>query len=195
MADVELVIKIPKDKLWSIKNEPIKQNFSIYELASYIDKGIPIPEGHEKIVDEVEEKAYNRGLNEAWDAARKIHDGQIPYEVFGLDKTGNGFTYASPLNWGENITAQEAIAKIKAYEEKQDETSKIKAGDEVRDVLYGHIGVVITDKPTTYDQISVWFPYYSHVQLVAIDNLIKTGKHYSQISEVQEELRGAGNDE
>ncbi len=69
--------------------------------------------------EEAEEKAYNRGLNDAWKAAKKIHDGQISYEVFGLDKTGNGLSYASPLNWGETITAQEVIAKIKAYEDKQ----------------------------------------------------------------------------
>ena len=141
--------------------------------------------------EEAEKKAYNRGLNEAWDAARKIHDGQIPYEVFGLDKTGNGFTYASPLNWGENITAQEAIDKIKAYEEKQDEASKIKAGDEVRDDVYGHIGVVITDKPSNLDQISVWFPDYSHVQLIDINHLIKMDRNFPQIAEVLKELRGA----
>ena len=143
------------------------------------------------VIEEIEGKAYNRGLADAWDAARKIHDGQIPYEVFGLDKTGNGFTYASPLNWRETITVQEAIAKIKAYEEKQDEASKIKAGDEVRDDVYGHIGIVITDKPSKENRISVWFPDYSHVQLIAIDNLIKTGRHFSQISELQEELQGA----
>ena len=143
------------------------------------------------VIEEIEGKAYSRGLAEAWEAAKKIHDGQIPYEVFGLDKTGNGFTYASPLNWGETITAQEAIAKIKAYEDKQKQDTEIKAGDEVRDDVYGHIGVVITDKPSNLDRISVWFPDYSHVQLIAIDNLIKTGRHFSQISEVQGELRGA----
>lgn len=75
--------------------------------------------------EEAEKKAYNRGLNDAWEAARKIHGGQIPYEVFGLDKNGNGFTYASPLNWGETITAQEAIAKIKEYEDKQNNHKEI----------------------------------------------------------------------
>ena len=51
MADVELVIKIPESKLWSLKNEPIKENFNIYELASYIDKGTQLPKGHGRLID------------------------------------------------------------------------------------------------------------------------------------------------
>ena len=143
--------------------------------------------------EEAENKAYNRGLNEAWKAAKKIHDGQIPYEVFGLDKIGNGLSYASPLNWGETITAQEVIAKIKEYEDKQD--AEIKVGDEVKD-FYNHIGVVITDEPSQGSEfISVLFTNQSHVQLYPVKELIKTGKHYPQIAEVMKELRGAENDE
>lgn len=52
MADVELVIKIPESKLWSLKNEPIKENFNIYELASYIDKGTQLPKGHGRLIIE-----------------------------------------------------------------------------------------------------------------------------------------------
>lgn len=51
MADVELIIKIDESKLWSLKNEPIKENFNIYELASYIDKGTPLPKGHGALKD------------------------------------------------------------------------------------------------------------------------------------------------
>ena len=51
MADIELVIKIDESKLWSLKNEPIKENFNIYELASYIDKGTPLPKGHGRLID------------------------------------------------------------------------------------------------------------------------------------------------
>ena len=43
---MRIVIDIPESKLWSLKNEPIKENFNIYELASYIDKGTPLKTGH-----------------------------------------------------------------------------------------------------------------------------------------------------
>ena len=45
------MIDIPESKLWSLKNEPIKENFNIYELASYIDKGTPLPKGHGRLID------------------------------------------------------------------------------------------------------------------------------------------------
>ena len=48
---MQIVIDIDENKLWEIKNEPIKKNFNIYELASYIDKGIPLPKGHGGLVD------------------------------------------------------------------------------------------------------------------------------------------------
>ena len=51
MAEIELVIKIDESKLWSLKNEPIKENFNIYELASYIDKGVALPKGHGRLID------------------------------------------------------------------------------------------------------------------------------------------------
>lgn len=71
MADIELVIKIDESKLWSLKNEPIKENFNIYELASYIDKGVPLQKGHGKLIDADESlKAMN-----TWDK-------------FGFDHTG-----------------------------------------------------------------------------------------------------------
>lgn len=144
--------------------------------------------------EEAEKKAYNRGLNDAWEAARKIHDGQIPYEVFGLDKNGNGFTYASPLNWGETITAQEVIAKIKEYEDKQKQDAEIKVGDEVIGE-FGNKGIVITNVPSPLGDVSVWFSNQTHVQLYPVKNLSKTGRHFDAIAEVLAELRGAENDE
>ena len=138
------------------------------------------------------DRAYQRGLNEAWEAAKKIHDGQIPYEVFGLDKTGNGFTYASPLNWGEVITAQEAIAKIKEYEDKQKQDT-VQVGDEI--VLNGNashenekaIILAYDGKSYPYNVLmsngdSEW------IKEDAIE--CKTGRHFDQIAEVLEKMRG-----
>lgn len=66
MAEIELVIKIDESKLWSLKNEPIEENFNIYELASYIHKGIQLPKGHGRLIDEKEvyKKFYCRCLAE-----------------------------------------------------------------------------------------------------------------------------------
>ena len=144
--------------------------------------------------EEAEEKAYNRGLNEAWKAAKKIHDGQISYEVFGLDKTGNGLSYASPLNWGETITAQEVIAKIKKYEDKQKQDAEIKVGDEIR--LHDAIEVVTSVMSTglqTIDASGNTSTWYYHTY--PLETWKKTGRHFPQIAEVMKEMRGAENDE
>ena len=64
---------------------------------------------------------YKQGLNDAWDFARKICDiqnAQKIKEIFGAD--------ANYVLW--NVSASEAIAKIKAWEEKKHE---IKVGDEI----------------------------------------------------------------
>ena len=68
--------------------------------------------------EEAEKKAYNRGLNEAWEVARKIIDSvvnggyssDVLQEIFGV-------SIIRPIF--KHNTAAEAIAKIKAYEDKQ----------------------------------------------------------------------------
>ena len=76
---------------------------------------------------------YRRGLNDAWEAARKIFgyemDGGIP-----IDEVGRVFGYSEDATFCtadiiRHNTASEAIAKLKAYEEKQND--KIEVGDEV----------------------------------------------------------------
>lgn len=121
----EKVLNIMDSAKDNIRTQLDKAYKSGYEDAkSELGKNV-IDLAHKEI-----DRAYQQGLEDAWEAAKKIHDGQIPYEVFGLDKTGSGFTYASPLNWGETITAQEAISKIKDYE-KQQKQDAIQVGDEV----------------------------------------------------------------
>ena len=68
--------------------------------------------------EEAEEKAYNRGLNDAWDVTRKIiedvidggYSSDVLREIFGVSTVQTIFK----LN-----TASKAIAKIKAYEDKK----------------------------------------------------------------------------
>ena len=68
--------------------------------------------------EEAENTAYNRGLNDAWDAVRKIiepaDDGGYSFNV--LDTIFGESSISSIL---KHNTVSEAIAKIKAYEDKQ----------------------------------------------------------------------------
>ena len=69
---MQIVIDIDDSKLWEIKNEPIEKNFNIYELASYIDKGIPLPKGHGRLIDiSPYEKYFNVAIT--YDDGNHIH--------------------------------------------------------------------------------------------------------------------------
>ena len=78
------------------------------------------------------DEAYQRGLNDAWDVARKIavetDDGGVSisdlYKIFGTE---------SMCMIMKNNTVYDAIAKLKAYEDKQKDDDHIKVGDCVYD--------------------------------------------------------------
>ena len=78
--------------------------------------------------------AYKKGLNDAWECIKKL--------VFDKNDGGLTFTEIAEIFDGERLSAEilesysasEAIAKIKEYEEKQNQAdNEIKVGDEVVD--------------------------------------------------------------
>lgn len=118
------------------------------------------------------DEAYQRGLNDAWEAARKIAD--IPYgeekKVFGSD----GWTFIA------NHTAQEAIEEIRQYEQKKEE---IQVGDEVvstcgkavvHEVNEGNVYYIYADGERGYNPIN---------------QVRKTGRHFPEIVEVLQKMR------
>lgn len=77
---------------------------------------------------ELQNTAYQKGLEYAWEAAKKLFSSMADSDI---DK-------AFPIEWNNggfnalmNLQPQEAIAKLKAYEEKQKADDKIEVGDEV----------------------------------------------------------------
>ena len=129
------------------------------------------------------ENEYNRGLNEAWETAKKI----MRMDIFEKDAifAEIGKSTRSVIM---DMSASEAIAKIKEYEEQQKQDAEIKVGDEVV-MKYGYKGIVITDVPEG-GNISVWFPNCTHVQMYPVKDLSKTGRTFPQIAEVFTEMRG-----
>ena len=120
------------------------------------------------------ESDYQRGLDDAWEAARKIcnepEDGGLPagavVELFGRNGPILG------------CSAQNAINKIKAYEEQQ-KPDLIKVGDEVRsnNAISDHSGIVLALSPggnsakvLEKDGGMMW---------VAVNVLTKTGRHFN----------------
>lgn len=82
-----------------------------------------------KMIKEIKEEAYNKGLNDAWELARKLYDNKCDElgKIFGI--------WDSFYEIIRNCTPQEALAKLKSYED-----SKIEVGDVV--LIYGEEAVV-----------------------------------------------------
>lgn len=107
----------------------IEKNRDLKLEIGYINNHLSILEGLlRKERDDVQKQvneAYQRGLNDAWEAARKIvtwpDRSLVNSDTFDLDPGESIFT---------KYSASEAIAKLKAYEE-QKAKDEIKVGDEV----------------------------------------------------------------
>jgi hypothetical protein len=84
---------------------------------------------YREIRDELEKQAYQKGLSDAWDAARKIASDNAGrnYSIFGQHFT------VEILN---THSASECIEKIRQYEQEKDRQARIEYNfDEIKDVL------------------------------------------------------------
>ena len=128
---------------------------------------------------EAENKAYNRGLNEAWEAAGKL------YKI-SSDDFSKLFEMKSPYF---DFSIQEVLAKIKEYEDKQKQDAEIKVGDEVYSDAFDDKGIVTH---ITADKVACVCIICngSTMMKVGTIGLHKTGRHFDQIAEVLAEMRG-----
>lgn len=126
-----------------------------------------------ELIDELKQAEYNKGLNDAWEFMKKWDS--MNYE------TSNEMFSSTTLRSILNRTPQEALAKLKAYEEQ----SKIEVGDIL--LIYGEEAVVtrVVDEHANIlfgDGVTNNMP----VKELAGD---KTGKHID-IKSFLEQIRG-----
>lgn len=140
------------------------------------------------LAHEESNRAYQQGLADAWEAARKIILDKKGDTGLSLRELVQIFNTASTDKILKENTASEAIANIKEYEEQQKQDA-IQVGDEVT-TRFGKKGVVITNVPCEDGNICVWFPTCTHVQMYPVKDLSKTGRTFPQIAEVLKEMRG-----
>lgn len=136
--------------------------------------------------------AYRKGLEDAWEAARKIGSNSMcSLEEMGFDFSQCAVDDYNP-SWFvvKNYSASEAIEKIRQYEQEKEE--QIQVGDEV------------TPRETEYDDMIVtrlWKDDYDSdcIDAIGFDGRIcsflvsrvsKTGKHY-EIAEVLQKMKEA----
>lgn len=133
---------------------------------------------------------YQQGLDDAWVAAKKICTNwmisdQTLAEIFGQCKDIDTIMH-------EN-TAQEAINKLKAYEEQQ-KADEIKVGDEVCFVFAG--GETIEPFIVFSIKDDNGKKYYEGIQtsdgrwVSGGLKYYKTGRHFPQVAELLEAMKG-----
>ena len=130
---------------------------------------------------DLQDTVYQRGLDDAWEAAKKIVcDEKLDWNtLLHLFNRGN-FTGI----FGD-FSAAEAIEKLKAYEEKQKADDKIEVGDEIIPSYSDIAGVVtLIDSDTIY----VLWRDGSSTSMIKLKDVRKTGRHFD-IQSILEEMR------
>lgn len=136
------------------------------------------------IMEEKKNEAYQRGLADAWETARKIvtmpDRDFINSDILDLDPGESIFT---------KYTASEAIAKIKEYEDGKQE---IKVGDEVERILNGEVDskAVFLGDDDGYFRCLFWTGSCFTTLCYPKKQFRKTGRHFPEIAAVLEKMRG-----
>ena len=151
-------------------------------------------EAYDKCMDEAEmsayklyspkiDEAYQRGLSDAWDAAKKIGSNSMcSLEEMGFDFGQCVFNDYNP-SWYvvKNYSASECIEKIRQYE--QEKEGQIQVGDEV----------IIRDKTAVVTEITDRYVriMYSDGSCYALfsKGIVKTGRHFPEIAEVLQKMK------
>lgn len=139
----------------------------------------------EKDLREVGERHYQKGLSDAWEAARKIwkYDTTILRAIFGEG--------TMRMDWFMKFTASEAIEKIRQYEQEKEGELGIreyfKNGEEVIDAD-GTKAVILRVSEDNYCQV--------YTEKGCIENwhihtykFHKTGRHFPEIAEVMQKMK------
>lgn len=135
---------------------------------------------------DLQDTAYQQGLNEAWEAARKValntNDGGLSIEE--LDKIFDRYTLQQVL---KEYTAKQTIEKLKTYEEQKD---KIVVGDEVERYINGRLDgrAIFLAEDDDHWTCLFWTGCCYTTLAYPKSQFKRTGKHYD-ISGISEEMR------
>jgi hypothetical protein len=132
--------------------------------------------------EKAQEEAYQKGLSDAWETARKLYN--MPHE--------ERMKCLGAIRLFSDKTPQEAIAKIAAYEEKkkQEEDAEINVGDELKgfDERYivfqrwlNNMAMLFNRKTGKF---GIWHLYNADGAIFE-----KTGEHFPEIAEILRKMQ------
>ena len=157
-----------------------KAYYDGYETAKHDYEGC-LKQAH---TDAIRMKGYQKGLSDAWDAARKIACDR-PHGGFRIDTKQHIFGASDYAYILANYNASEAIEKIRQYEQEE----QIQVGDEV-------IGIYSSGEQTnpfviTKGNSDYYFGIYSGSGEFCQGGLKlqKTGRHFPEIAKVLKKMQ------
>ena len=137
---------------------------------------------------ELQDQAYQKGLEVAWECARKIAkywteiDNDDLLSMFGIDERIGHSTIRALF---EKQTASEAIAKMRAHKQRKKEEDEIKVGDEV---IYSEDRYIVT---YIYGKECDGIDNITGIvcEQMKIQELKKTGRTFPQLKEFLKEMQ------
>lgn len=168
----------------------LKKNETLYKATTresdgtaYVCSAIGTPYVNPDL-EQVREEAYQKGLSDAWEAARKIcaMDSRSRDEIFGAVITTNILDHNS---------ASKALEEIRAHEQAQKEKEEqIQAGDEVENTQTG-VKFIVTHiwENNRGEQGVSGFNQECSSFSTALSLVFKTGRHFPEIAEVLQKMR------
>ena len=176
--------------MYSTKNN-IKTQLDKAYKSGYEDAKSELGQNAIDLAHEESDRAYQQGLEDAWEAAKKI-------AIMDTETTENITGYFGLFRIMENLTPMQAIEKIKAYEEYKGKQKQdtIQIGDEI---VKGNAYVVVTYISPEDEWNGFLLNEGNHGKqgqgytcMSNFNGWRKTGRHFPQIAEVFSEMRGEG---
>ena len=131
----------------------------------------------EEIYESGKRAMYQKGLKDAWDAARTLWNTPNRKEIFGHTAFNTVLT---------TLTAQEAIEKIRQYEQEKEE---IQVGDEI-ETPSGLRGYVVN---FTDDELVHYVSSEGRFGTMGMSAVSKTGRHFPEIAKVLQKMKESDN--
>ena len=133
--------------------------------------------------EEAKQQAYENGLHDAWSLAWRISETEDNdfslndlIDIFGIgDATFTQIRRMTPI---------EVLEKVKKYEENKMQNNTVDVGDEVR-LPDDTIGIVVYSDVAEHINV---FTAYGGVRTSTATQVIKTGKHYDDITNILNSL-------
>jgi preprotein translocase subunit YajC len=155
------------------------------EIKPKIGEMLTVVNNIEAQAKKAQEEAYQRGLSDAWEAARKIGSNSM----CSLKEMGFDFSRCDVADYNpswfvvKNYSASEAIEKIRQYEQKQEE--QIQIGDEI-ETPSGLKGYVVN---FTDDELVHYVSSEGRFGTMGMSAVSKTGRHFPEIAEILRKMK------